>query len=229
MLSVYRNEMKYWMSYEDALSLQGELQKLLELDQYSQNGAYRVRSLYFDTINNRDFTEKLDGVEKRRKIRLRIYDETADRAKFEIKEKNGNYQHKTSLWVTREEAKAIMEGDYGILLEHEEEAAARLYTMLTLGMYSPVALIEYDRLAFMYSEYNTRITFDSRVRSSELELDLFSGDINWMPVIDGQVILEVKFNQVLIEPIKKVLEKYHLVNVSVSKYGNGRPLMQKYI
>lgn len=229
MLSVLRSELKYWISYRDSLLLQAELNKLLMPDDYSQDGFYRVKSLYFDSINQIDFTEKLDGVESRKKIRLRIYDEDAPTAKLECKQKTGALQHKESLLITRAEAMQYMEGDYSGLLERPEETAWRLYSDMTLGGYRPAVIIEYDRCAYLYGEYNTRITIDRNVRSSELCLDLFEREIPWIPTIDNQVILEVKFNEKLIEPIKRILAKYHLTNVSVSKYGSGRPILEQYI
>ncbi|MCI6715563.1 MAG: polyphosphate polymerase domain-containing protein [Lachnospiraceae bacterium] len=229
MLSVLRSELKYWISYRDSLLLQAELDKLLMPDEYSQDGFYRVRSLYFDSINQIDFTEKLDGVESRKKIRMRIYDEDTQTVKLECKQKTGALQHKESLLITRAEAMQYMEGDYSGLLERPEETAWRLYSDMTLGGYRPAVIIEYDRCAYLYGEYNTRITIDRNVRSSELCLDLFEREIPWIPTIDNQVILEVKFNEKLIEPIKRILAKYHLTNVSVSKYGSGRPILEQYI
>ena len=96
MLSVTRSELKYWISYQDSLLLQDEMAKLLSYDSYSENGFYRVKSLYFDSINNIDYMEKLAGTEKR-KIRLRIYDEDADFAKLELKQKEGAYPAKEKL------------------------------------------------------------------------------------------------------------------------------------
>lgn len=229
MLSVLRSELKYWISYGDSLLLQAELNKLLMPDDYSRDGFYRVKSLYFDSINHIDFTEKMDGVESRKKIRLRLYDEDAQTVKLECKQKTGALQHKESLLINRAEAMQYMEGDYSGLLERPEETAWRLYSDMTLGCYRPVAIIEYDRCAYLYGEYNTRITIDRNVRSSELCLDLFEKEIPWIYTIDDQVILEVKFNGKLIEPIKRILAKYHLTNVSVSKYGSGRPILEQYI
>ena len=60
-------------------------------------------------------------------------------------------------------------------------------------------------------------------------MDLFEKDLPWMNTVEDAVILEVKFNEKLIEPIKQILAKYHLVNVSVSKYGSGRPIMEQYL
>ena len=33
---------------------------------------YTIRSLYFDTLHDADYFEKLDGVQLRRKLRLRL-------------------------------------------------------------------------------------------------------------------------------------------------------------
>lgn len=229
MLSVLRSELKYWISYGDSLRLQEELHKLLLPDRYSENGFYRVRSLYFDSIGQKDYVEKLDGVERRKKIRMRIYDESAATVKLECKRKTGALQQKESLLIDREDAIRIIEGDYGRLLDRPEELAWRLYCDMTLGCYRPVVIIEYDRCAYLYGEYNTRITIDRHVRSSELELDLFDNSLPWINTIEDAVILEVKFNETLIEPIRKLLAKYHLTNVAVSKYGSGRPVLERYL
>lgn len=229
MISVSRRELKYLMNYEDSIRLQSELESLLKLDKHSQNGYYKVRSLYFDSWNNKDFVQKLDGVERRRKIRLRIYDVQQNNAKFEIKEKYGAYQKKDSLIVDRTDVQKYMKGEYGRLLDHDEETAIKLYSLLTLGAYRPAAIVEYERRAYTYSEFNTRITFDRNVRTSEVFFDLYSSDIPFVPVYMDQVILEVKYNGVLLESVKSILGKYNLTNVSVSKYGMGRPLMEHYI
>lgn len=229
MLAVSRSELKYWINYRDSVLLQAELSDLLMPDFYSQDGFYRVKSLYFDSINQIDYRQKFDGVERRKKIRMRIYDEDTEMIKLECKQKVGALQRKESLLIDRKEAIAYMEGDYGLLLDRPEETAWRLYSEMTLGCYRPVAVIEYDRCAYMYSEYNTRITLDRNVRSSEISLNLFDKNLPWIHTIEDAVILEVKFNEKLIEPIKRILAKYHLTNVSVSKYGSGRPIMEQYL
>lgn len=228
-LTVYRNERKYFLTRDKATMLQEELSKLLLPDPYSADGSYRVRSLYFDSINNDDFLEKDAGVEKRRKIRLRAYSEDATSLKLEIKEKNGDYQHKSSLILNREEAKLLQDGDYSFLLDRGDELSLRFYTLLTLSVYRPAALIEYDRRAFVYDEYSTRITFDTAIRSSETDLDVFSKDTDWNMLLENMAVLEVKYNGKLFVPISKVLKKYNLVNISYSKYTSGRSVMEDYI
>ena len=231
LLSVTRRELKYAIDYETSLILQNELECLLQPDTYSQsaNGYYTVRSLYFDSWNNKDYKEKFAGIERRKKIRLRIYNTDQQNAKLEIKKKEGVYQKKDSLVISRTEAEQFIQGEYYRLLDMGEETAYRLYCDMVLGVYRPAAIIEYERRAYVYPAFDTRITFDRNVKSCETFFNIYSNDITFVPVFTDKVILEVKFNGVLLESIKRVLAKYNLSNVSVGKYALGRPLMARYI
>lgn len=229
MISVSRRELKYLISYHDSLKLQEELDKLLYLDKYSEAGYYNIRSLYFDSLNNKDYVEKFDGVESRQKLRIRIYDVEQEKAKFELKEKVGWYQRKRSLWISKEDVKRCIQGEYGTLLDYREELASLLYSRLMLGGYRPVALIEYERRAYVHECYNIRVTFDRKIKSSEMELDLYQREVPWTSQNEDLVILEVKYTGTLLKTISNILAKYNLVNVSFSKYGNGRPIYLHYI
>lgn len=229
MLAVSRSELKYWISRQDSILLQEELQKLLWPDRYAEDGFYRVKSLYFDSLDQMDYSDKTEGVEHRKKLRMRIYDEDAEVVKLERKQKLGALQRKESLAVSREDAVRCMKGDYGCLLQYPQELALRLYSDMMLGCYRPVVIVEYERCAYVYDAYDTRITIDRHIRSCELELDLFERDLPWVQTVEETVILEVKFNGVLIEPVKKILGKYHLTQVAVSKYGSGRPIWERYL
>ena len=229
MISVSRRELKYLIGYQDSLKLQEELDKLLYLDMHSQSGFYNIRSLYYDSINNKDYAEKYAGIEYRQKLRIRVYDVEQEKAKFELKEKVGVYQLKRSLWISKEDVKNCMQGEYGTLLDYKDDFAPVLYSRLTLGGYRPVALIEYERRAYIHECYNIRITFDRRIKSSELELDLYQREVTWTSQMEDMVILEVKYTGTLLETIRKILAKYYLVNISISKYGTGRPIYSHYI
>lgn len=230
-MKVDRREYKFYISYRDALRLKGDLALIMQQDMHSTNGSYLVRSLYFDTINNMDFYEKMAGYENRKKIRLRIYNLETETVKLELKVKQGVLQCKYSILLAKEDAIRIMYGDFGVLLNYEGEAkdALLLYNSLVFGTYRPVVLIEYDRYAYMHPEFNTRITFDSMVRSSEIDLNLFEKNIAFIPIMDEYVLLEVKFNQRLIGTISDILRKYRLTQVSNSKYCNGRLIFNKYL
>ena len=104
MNEVYRQEKKYFMTLFDMKKLSGQLDQVMIQDAHNGANGYNIRSLYFDTINERDYEAKIEGLELRRKIRLRIYDPVADFAMLEMKQKEGSYQKKRSLRVSREDA-----------------------------------------------------------------------------------------------------------------------------
>ncbi len=228
-IQINRNEIKYELHPLEALELQNELDILLQRDEHSMTGSYMVRSLYFDSINDIDYMEKFAGEERRKKVRIRIYTPNAQKGKFEIKQKHGNYSHKQSLPVSAEEIRHAMNGEYSFLLEHPSETALQLYSLLSLGLYRPKAIVEYQRVAYQYEENNIRITLDSEIKSSESDLNLLNDTVPYFSVLDDKVILEVKYNGALLKVISDVLKKYQLMQISVSKYAMSRPVWAKYI
>ena len=225
-LSVYRCENKYYLNQVDASNLVKKFDMILARDSFSKESSYCVRSLYFDSINNIDYSTKIAGTEFRKKIRIRTYDPKATRCKLELKEKIGDLQHKVSLWITKEEAIEMVNGHFWFLINHFESSkeAIRLYKELSLGCYRPQVMVEYDRIAFMSPLFNTRITFDMNIRYSESNFNLFDENIIYNKLSNEQIILEVKYNEKLLNYISKVLKPYNLTRVSVSKYCLSRRL-----
>lgn len=227
--SVLRTEEKYLLSYPQALKLQHKLCHLLPVDAFGGERGYRVRSLYFDSFHNTDYHDKSAGTYYRKKVRLRIYDERQTDAKLELKEKHGALQHKISVTISRQDAEQLCQGDYHVLLAYQTPDAMRLYTIMALDLYRPAAIIEYDRMAFTYDLFSTRITLDSNVRSSELLLNLYQPVLPWDYVVNQSVILEVKYNQLLPGFLSDVLDHEDLNKLSVGKYALGRRILDRYI
>ena len=70
----FRNEHKYICSSAELAELQVRLTALLMPDPHSgADGRYRVRSLYFDTYDDRLVRENEDGTSPREKWRIRSY------------------------------------------------------------------------------------------------------------------------------------------------------------
>ena len=100
METVFRKEIKYLISRREAMILQQKLDGIMERDIHGENGSYFIRSQYYDSIDDQDLWDNLDGVYEKRKIRLRIYSLSALSAKLEFKCKNGSDGVKYSLPVT---------------------------------------------------------------------------------------------------------------------------------
>ena len=229
-VSVFRSENKYLISKEDVLSLKEKLDRVLTRDIHGGSRGYLVRSLYFDSIENQDFSLKMAGVEVRKKIRIRTYSTDADKCKLEVKQKNGELQHKVSLWITREEAGELTRGNYSVLTRYFDQSqdAVYIYTTMMMGHYMPVVLVEYDRIAYTHPLYNTRLTLDMNLRSSESSFDLFSKEPIYTPQMLESYVLEVKYNKKLLGFLSEILRSFHLTKCSVSKYCISRKLFYDF-
>lgn len=223
-LTSLRKEIKYVVPLGKALALRDRLDSLLERDSHCINGPYSVRSLYFDSVNNIDFAEKLAGVMDRKKVRLRIYDGDASLCKLEIKQKSGDRQQKLSLIVSEADARELAGGNIRALRKYFDsaETGLRAYGIMAQGQYRPVAQIEYDRLAYRYPMYDTRITLDMNVRSSESNMDLFSSEVRYTPVLREEAVLEVKYSGKLMGFLSALFAQFHLTQGTYSKYCAGR-------
>lgn len=217
-LKTFRHEYKFVIPYEEMLTLRSKLDDLLTLD---QGGSYKVRSLYFDSYDNKDYFDKLGGEMIRKKIRLRIYDINSNKVKLEVKGKYDYHQLKESLIINRLDAERIINGEYNILLNYDNDLARRIYLYLNEG-YKPKVIIEYDRIAYITST-TTRLTFDFNIKRSNDYEKFFTNDINYLDIVDSKdVVLEIKFDRFLEPYIADILNSYNGRYQSVSKYMMGR-------
>lgn len=230
MNTVRRREIKYLLNQQEFRKKKSYLERVLKSDEHNSTNGYVVRSLYFDTLDDRDFREKEDGVEIRRKVRLRVYDPNADFAMLEMKQKEGDYQMKRSLLVSKEHAIKIAKGDYTPLLTYRDPFAQEMYAFMTINFYRPKVVIEYRRDAFVVKENSIRLTFDHDIVATESSFDVFDPDLPMTPVMDpANVVLEVKYNGFLLSYVKDLIADVACVNTSVSKYYLSRNVSHKVI
>ena len=223
MNEVFRQEKKYLMTVVDLEKLSRLLSQVMIVDEHNGAQGYRIRSLYFDTLEDGDYNDKIDGLELRRKIRLRIYDPEGDFAMLEMKQKEGPYQRKRSLRVTREEAERLCRGDYRPLQSREDPFAAECYGLMHCRCYRPKAVVEYRRQAYVARENHIRITLDSQIIATESSFDLFSPSLPMYAVMDPfHMVLEVKYNGFLLSYIKDLLDLVGRSELPVSKYCLAR-------
>ena len=208
MNKVAREEKKFLISVDEAIRISHRLEQGMKGDPHNGTHGYIIRSLYFDTIYDGDYFEKVDGVEVRRKIRLRCYDPNGEFAMLEMKQKQGANQLKRSLRLTRED---------------QEPFAAECYGLMNCRCYRPKTIVQYNRKAFIAKENKIRITFDSNIVSTESSFDLFDPELNMNPVLDKyDVVLEVKFNGFLLDYIRRLINSVNRSELSVSKYVLAR-------
>lgn len=219
-LEVSRKEKKFLCARASFLRLVSRLDAALVRDAHSSGGiGYKVRSLYFDSPLERDRWEVLQGIEERRKVRMRVYSPQDKVVKLEHKYKLGDRQKKSSLSLTREEAQAVLDGRYDVLKAGTKPGAQAIYRAFQMEAYRPRILIEYDRLAWVGPMNDIRLTWDTNIRASRTEFNVFSESINWTQMLEGSVgVFEVKYNGFLCSYIEELIAPVNALPHAFSKY-----------
>ncbi|MCH4192203.1 MAG: polyphosphate polymerase domain-containing protein [Butyrivibrio sp.] len=223
MLKVFRKEIKYRIPVETYLMLEGRLGLLLERDRYGDQGEYVVRSQYYDSFCDQDLQDNLDGLMEKRKIRLRIYSPEDCSAKLEYKCKSGMDGLKYSIVISKKEALQMENHDYSFLLMHEEELATFLYVKLMQNVYRPKTIVEYHRRAYTCPASDIRITFDYDMRFATSPYGLFDSGEMYQPLGNMDMgVLEVKYNDFLIAPVREIIQQIDRLADANSKYSQAR-------
>lgn len=219
----YRVEQKFLVTDAELVRLAARLKTVMSQDVHQDGDAYEIRSLYFDDLNNSCMDENEMGVDRRRKFRIRTYSPHADRMKLEIKEKSRGYTKKTSDTVTRTECMDIMRNRYPAGFDSRTTLNALKLEWMQHRM-KPVAIISYERTAFVYDSGNVRITFDRNISASKYCHSFLNDNIiGAVPVLPrGTHVLEVKYDTLLPQHIAQLLELGNLQRIAFSKYYLGR-------
>jgi len=221
---VFRHELKFLISEAEAEYLRHLLSCIMIKDEYAASKDYFIRSLYFDTLDDRDLNEKILGISERRKLRIRTYDVKSDFVKLEIKNKQGNYSVKETVTLSSKDAYELIRGNADILLNYENRIANKVYSYMKRALHVPAVIIDYEREAYMLPIENVRVTFDKNIRATD-DKDFFSDKSVLINVINpGLCILEVKYDRFLPQYIADVLSSVTMQRMSISKYMHARSL-----
>ena len=199
----YRNECKHALNYMDYLVLRQRLRALMQPDPHAgPQGRYFVRSLYFDDIRDSALMEKRNGVNERDKFRIRFYNLDTSVIHLEKKSKRGGMCLKRTASIDREQAEAILAGDWDWMPRAGDALLAEFYVCLKGGLL-PRAVVDYMREPFVYEPGNVRITLDYDVRTGAEPLNadasrFLRADFTTVPAGSEPIyLLEVKWDEFL--------------------------------
>lgn len=219
----YRHEFKHRITKLDDYDLSKRLGRLFKRDTNADShGSYRVSSLYFDTPYDKAMKEKIDGVNKREKFRLRYYNDNVETIKLEKKAKHNNLSTKRSSTLTKEEVIKILNGDIDFLLQSENPLLVEFYSKIKTQLLTPKTVVVYDREAFIYEPGNCRITFDRNLKTSYSVHDFLNPDHFKYDISEAITILEVKYDQFLPDIVKIAIQLKDRPAGAFSKYAVSR-------
>lgn len=223
--NTYRHELKYGISYADYLALRSRLRPVMMPDPHAGgDGTYLIRSIYFDNYNDKALREKLDGIQKREKFRIRWYDDDLSLIHLERKMKLNNLSLKLSAPLSEAECRALCGGDADWMTAHPSELARELRCKMTIQQLRPRVVVSYLREPYIYAPGNVRVTFDSHIRTSLFRRDFLKRNLPDISATDapGDMILEVKYDDFLPEIICALLQTGGIRQQAFSKYGACR-------
>ncbi len=218
----FRHEWKHEISFSDLLIIRQRLRAVAGMDPNSINGKYEIRSLYFDNWQDKALREKIDGVNKREKFRIRYYNGDKSFIRLEKKTKINGLGNKQSAAIAEKQAQAIVDGDYEWMRESNEMLVKELYSKILSQCLRPKTIVDYTREAFAYSPGNVRITLDYNIRTGLARTDFLSPNCVTVPVGTPIIILEVKWDNFLPDVIQDAIQLEGRRAGAFSKYAACR-------
>lgn len=217
----YRHELKYPVNSGIYAILKGRLDAVMEKDSNTEDGKYRVTSLYFDNIYNTAYRDKMGGAMNRKKFRIRTYNLDPSYIRLEEKVKDDNVGYKKNALLTMEQYRAVLDGNCGFMTgdEFSDTSAEDFFTSYCAAGVRPAVIVDYMREPYVCQAGNVRITLDSRLSVCYNTFDMFDSKAIYVPVFKGnEAVLEVKYNGFLPSYIQELLSGLGIMQESVSKF-----------
>lgn len=227
----YRHELKFLCDEKELFHIESKIRHICRLDKHTGDARdYSIKSLYFDTLTDRCYSENMAGTDCRKKYRIRIYNNQTETIHLECKYSCHGLKAKDICSITRMQCEKLMKGLplWGSLGETDSredaggrELLRRFLAERDMEILSPKVIVEYVRTPYVFPVGNVRVTFDRTIRSSR-EVSSFLGKTSALQSIlpQGTHILEVKYDQMLPGAILELVSGgQDLQRTSFSKYA----------
>ena len=191
-------------------------------DLHARDGRYLIRSLYFDDLRDTALREKLDGVGRREKFRLRCYNCDDSYLVLEKKSKAGGLCAKEQAPLTRQQARALLACDGAALAADPSPLVQELRSKMQTRGLRPRTIVDYTREPFVFAPGNVRVTLDYDIRTGLGSTDFFDFRCPTIPVGDAAAVLEVKWDEYLPSVIRDLVQVPSTRTAAFSKYAACR-------
>lgn len=217
----FRHEVKHEINFADMLIIKHRLSAVAYSDPHTIDGKYYIRSLYFDNPADKALMEKINGMSRREKFRIRYYNGDMSVIHLEKKSKVNYLGNKQSAPLTAEQAQSIVDGNTEWMISSEFPLIRELYTKMQIHGISPKTIVDYTREPFIFPAGNVRVTLDYDIRSGMRCTDFLNPDCVTVPVSDS-IILEVKWDGFLPDIIRDAVSLADRREGAFSKYAACR-------
>lgn len=221
-MSELRHEWKHEINYMDMLVIRSRMRAITTPDSHAVDGKYFIRSLYFDTLSDKALREKLDGVDNRKKFRIRYYNNDLSFIRLEKKSKWNNLGTKEMVRLSTMQAQSIADGNIDWMVNHPAPLIHELYVEMKETGLRAKTIVDYTREPFVFPAGNVRVTLDYDIRTGLCSTDFLNPDTPTVPIVDNPIILEVKWDHFLPDIIRDAVHLENRRAAAFSKYAACR-------
>jgi len=218
----FRHEWKIEIDTADHYAIRQRLKPIASIDSHATDGKYFIRSLYFDDPTDRALREKIDGVNRREKFRIRYYNRDTSLLHLEKKSKLNGLCNKQSATITADQARAIVNDDLSWMMNSSIPLVQELYCKMRSQGLCPKTIVDYMREPFVYRPGNVRVTFDYDIRTGLSCTDFLDSNCTTVPAGDALVLMEVKWDAFLPDIIRDAIQMPGRRASAFSKYARCR-------
>ena len=217
----YRHEYKYIISDIHEAILRQRLDALMELDiNAKEKGFYTISSMYFDDYNDSCLHDNVNGVDLRKKYRIRIYDNNPAHLYLECKCKERGMTQKTTAEIKMDIFKNLVSQQNSFESIQQTTVVGEMVREIQIKHMKPVVIVTYDRIPYISIAGNVRITIDRNLSSSQSLSQFLTGEYIRRPVMPcGISLLEVKWDSFIPDEIYHLTQMDDLVLTAFSKYA----------
>ncbi len=218
----FRHEWKIEINTADHYAVRQRLRSIASIDSHAADGKYFIRSLYFDDPTDRALREKIDGVNRREKFRIRYYNKDTSLLHLEKKSKLNGLCNKQSAAITADQARAIVNGDLSWMMNSSIPLVQELYCKMRSQGLRPKTIVDYVREPFVCKPGNVRVTFDYDIRTGLSCTDFLNPNCTTVPAGDALILMEVKWDAFLPDMIRDAIQMPGRRASAFSKYARCR-------
>ena len=218
----FRHEYKHRINLSDMMALDRKLSAICRYDPHSESdGTYLVKSLYLDNYADKALREKIDGVDRREKFRIRYYGNDTGFIRLEKKSKINGMCSKESVQITAEQCQSIIDGKTDFLLESESNLMRELYAKMKYQLLRPRCIVAYRRKTFVHPMGNVRVTLDYGIGGSNNVSEFLNPELSFFHTFRGS-ILEVKWDAFIPSVVSDAVQTHCRHSAAFSKYAAVR-------
>ena len=224
--------MKFVITREQREALMADTLPRMKPDENAVDGAfYPIVSLYYDSPDRACFWEKVEKVQNRRKMRVRVYGSLDGKLPptifVEIKHKCDGRGVKRRLLCTLDEAFTVASGGdiaprANIL---DRRLVEEIHMLVKQRHFQPCTAMRYDRHAFADRdpESDLRVTFDTGIAYRFDNLKVVPDDRKFERYLlpEGYSVMEVKVTGSVPFWLTHMIGKHHCILQGHSKYNNA--------